>query len=292
MVNYRKQTGSALVLFINYFKLCPTSMLDEELFKKRRVKLSKYKLASKLWLGMLVLMVALLLAACGDPTATPAPTATPVPPTATSAPPTATPAPTTARATTTPVAATTAAPAGGVAAGTPVAGSSTPVSGGSLNLSLPAISGATEIPVDAGLVATLAKQQGLSTAALKFYASDDSPDKLATSADTIITGTGYKFGLPGVEKPLNQGGVVVGFYQKAGSPDILMAVADPSTFTSGFAIPGISADVLKGFVEQLNGKKSVLILVAAPDLLTALLGATSGGGASGSAGATPSATPK
>lgn len=251
--------------------------------------MSKYrnkKLAAKTGLGILVLLVSLLLVACGESTATPAPTATAVPPTATPVPPTATPVPATTVAATT-VAATTAAAASGA---TTTAASSSGSASGAVTLTLPAISGATEIPVDTSLIDSLAKQQGLSSAALKFYASDDPTAKLAANADTAITGTGYKFGLPGVDKPLDQGGVVVGFYQKTGAPDILMAVADPSTFTTGFTIPGVSADVLKGFTDKLNGKKSVLILVAAPDLLSVLLGATSGSGTSGSGSTTPVAT--
>lgn len=217
----------------------------------------------------LFLILALTLSACGEATATPVPTATPIPPTSTPVPPTATPVPPTATSVPTATTAASAAPGGGSGATGTTPGST------SATITLPTIAGAQEIPVDQTLVTQIAKQQGLSSAALKFYVSDDTPDKIGETADTTLTGNGYKFGLPGVDKPINQGGIVIGFYQKSGAPDILMAAADPSTFTGQFSIPGVSQDLIKQFTSQLNGKKSVLILIAAPDLLQALLGAAS-----------------
>src|SRR5689334_20417427 len=99
-------------------------------------------------LMVIIFLVALGLSACGDPTATPVPppTATPAPPTATAAPPTATPVPATPTPTeirlvdATPTRVPTTAP------------TTTTSATGSGNLSLPNISGATEVKVDPALL--------------------------------------------------------------------------------------------------------------------------------------------
>ncbi len=236
-----------------------------------------------------MLLVALLLAACGEPTATPVPPAT-----ATTAPTTT--APTTAAPTTAP--ATTAAPATTTAVATTVAATTarpaTTAAAGSTTLTLPTFSGTSEIALDAAIAKEILKQlPGVSDAAIKFYASTDDADTVAATVDKALVGAGYKFGLPGSSAPSKQGDAVVGFYVKPGAPDLLLAVgpvpADPSNIGASLNIPGISPDAAQKLVDQVKGKKSLLFIIGANTLLQGLLGAASGSGTATTAAATTAA---
>lgn len=228
----------------------------------------------KRWYVTLVagLLMALVLVACGEATATPVPTPTPVPPTATVA-------PTNSQA--------------GSTGGTTVGG----------NVKLPAISGATELKLDATTLNEVGKQLNtiglsLSNADLKLFVSDDDADKLATNTDTALTGAGYRFSIPGQAKPLKQGDSTAGFYGKAGESDVFFTSipipSDPSTLSSSLNLPGVDKATVDKLVDQIKGKKSLLLVIAAPDLLNKLLAAfaSGGGGAGPNGGASvPIATP-
>jgi hypothetical protein len=219
----------------------------------------------------MLLVVALMLAACGD-----TPTATPVPPTATPIPPTATPIP----------------PTTVVAAGSSTGTAST--GGGATNgtATIPSISNATEIALDP-TIATLVGQQlpGLKNATVKLYVSNDSADKLSTTVDTAFTGAGYSFAFPGESKPILQGGAYVGLYSKTDGLDIIIAAADipsdPTQLATQLNLPGITPDLIQKIANQVQGKKSAVFVIAAPGLLQAIFSSLSG---TGSTSTTPDAT--
>jgi len=239
----------------------------------------QFKSKSVALLVSLMLMTALALAACGaDPTATPAPT------TAAATTVAATVAPTTAPTTVAPTKAATTAPATTVAATTAATAVATTAAtsattAATANLSLPAITGASELQLDASIVKEIGKVvPGLTNPTVKLYVSEDDAEKLANNADTILNGAGYKFGLPGSTKPAKQGDQVVGFYVKSGSPDILLASgaipANPDDLGRSLNIPGLDAAAIQKLTDQVKGKKSLMVLLAAPGLLQTLLGAT------------------
>ncbi len=223
----------------------------------------KMKLSSSKLLVLLTLAGTLILAACGDPTATPAPAPTPVPPTAvpataTAVPATATSVPTTAAAT--PTKAPTTAAATTVAA-TTAAGNP------SGNVTLPAISGTTEVALDPAITAELTKQ--LPGGAIKLYSSDDDPAKLGTNADATIIGAGYKFGIPNQTKPVKgDNEAYFGVYSKAGAADLVMITGlvpkTPAELTSGLGITGVNPADTQKLLDQLKGKKSTLFIIADP----------------------------
>lgn len=224
--------------------------------------------SKKLVLGtpvvILVLLVALILAACGDATNT---VSSPV----------ATAVSTTKAATTAAAGATTA------AATTAAAGAATAAAGASsAAVVIPNITGATEVKLDTAFSAELAKQiPGLTNPSIKLYVSDDEAQTLADNADVAFTGAGYKFGLPGMTKPTAQGDNIAGFYVKTGSADLLLAAgivpADAGDFNKALNIPGMTSDEAKKLAEQVKGKKSMLIIIAAPDLLQSMMAAAGSG---------------
>jgi len=137
---------------------------------------------------------------------------------------------------------------------------------------IPIISGATEVTLDAAFSTELAKQiPGLNNPIIKLYVSNDDAQKLADNADLAFTGAGYKFGLPGMTKPT--------FYVKTGSVDILLETgtvpADAGDFSKALNIPNMTTEETKKLTDQIKGKKSMLIIIAAPDLLESMMAAAS-----------------
>jgi hypothetical protein len=86
-------------------------------------------------------------------------------------------------------------------------------------------------------------------------------------------------------KPQTQGDSTFGFYTKTGALDLLTVVADPQKVfgaNSGTPVPGT-----ENIISQLQGKKSILLVVGANGMLQALMGSA---GASNTNNATSAAT--
>jgi hypothetical protein len=176
----------------------------------------------------------------------------------------------------------------------------TPTATAAATLTLPAIPGTTEIALDPAIRTEIVKQlpTQLKDAAFKLFVSDDASDKVAGGADTALTGAGYKFGIPGQTKPVEQSGTYAGLYTKTGSPDLLFAITAVPTDTTqlnNLNIPGITAADAQKFLDQVKGHKTLVIVIGAPNLLqslTQLATATSGAtpAAATPAAATPVAT--
>lgn len=238
-----------------------------------------------------LLVVTLMLAACGDQTATPVPATTA--PASTAAATTAV----TTRAAATTAAATSAATTS--VATTAAATTSAAATSAADTIQLPAIAGLKEIELDAAFKAEIGKQTPqLQNFAIKGYVSDDSDEKVAASLDTALTGAGYKYALPGATKISKQGDSYFGLYAKAGALDLLVAVqqipADPAKLADG-PTPGVSQEVIQKFVDQVKGKKTFISIIGSKDILKAVANgratSTETAAATTAAGTTAAATP-
>ena len=173
----------------------------------------------------------------------------------------------------------------GMMTGTAMASGTPAMMTGGAAGSFPTISGATEVPADSSVAPALAQQLGtvgVKPNAVKFYVSDNEAAALATTADTAITGSGYKFGLPGFNKPLTLPGAsnTIGLYSVAGQPDLLMLIAavptDPTKVNSTFLLPGLDAATDQKIVDALKGHKSAMILLSGTNLQQAILALVTG----------------
>ncbi len=198
----------------------------------------------------LLLGIIILLTACGDSPATPGPTATAVAP---------------------------------VATGQSGPTISATVSPGLLTIervNLPALTGATELTLDKTITAALEKQLsasglGLASLDLRLYASDDPVETLTANADSSLTKAGFKFGLPGQTKPLKQGEQFGGFYNGPGGVDVIFTALPISAVDTSLNLanppPGVDKAAAERLREQLKSKKSVVVVLAGPELLAKLL---------------------
>lgn len=224
--------------------------------------------------GVGIVLVTLLLAACGDPTATPIP-ATTAPATtavaATTAATTAATATTTAAATTAP--ATTAPATTTTTATTSAAATTLPAQ----TLALPSIAGLKEVEVDATLKAELGKQlPPLPNFVIKLYVSDDTSDNVSTTLDKALTDTGYQFAIPGATKPTKQGEAYSGLYTKAGALDLLTAVGAVPDNSADLSGSSMNQAVAQKLYDQLKGKKTLVFVVGANDILKAMAASRTG----------------
>ncbi|NWJ98743.1 MAG: hypothetical protein HXX20_23605 [Chloroflexi bacterium] len=273
-------------------------------------------LSSSSFMLLSIGLIALVLVACGDSTTTPSPTAvaattaavrTTVAVTTTAAVRTTAAVTTTAAVRTTSAAttaaqssATTAAVRTTSAATTTQSSAATTPSVAASKLTLPAISGATQIEVDPAILQDFTKQ--LPGGDLKMYASDDVSDKLFTNVDKVVTGEGYKFNIPGQTAAVKgDGGGYIGIYTKTGAPDLIIFTGDvpqdDQQTNSSFSVPGLNAADSKKLADQFKGKKTVAFILVDPTstlsgMMIALMSFTPGaGGASSTSnpGQSPSA---
>jgi superoxide dismutase len=217
-----------------------------------------------------MLLVSLMLTACGgNATTTPVPAATAKATTvaATTAVSTTakatTVAATTAKATT--VAATTVAAT--TAKATTVA--ATTAASSKSAVTLPTITGATEIALDPALSAELSKQTDLSNPVIKFYVSDDAADKLADNANSTITGAGW---ITMQDKPEKQkDNSFTDYYVKMGFDDILLIsqlVPVSATTNDLSKLFNVTVAEAQKLADQVKGKKSMVLLAFLPDTTT------------------------
>lgn len=139
---------------------------------------------------------------------------------------------------------------------------------------LPSIPGTSVVQLDPELLASTARLvPGVSNPTVQMFASDNTPDKLAADTDTSFLGAGYKFVFPGISKPSKLGITILGLYAKTGAPDILLSVTDVPTdvtlVSRSIGLPILSQASSQKYLDQVKGKKSVAILVAAIGVLQA-----------------------
>lgn len=228
------------------------------------------------------ILISLTLAACGD---SPKPTATTAPTTAAAT----TAASTTAVATT--VAATTAAPTTAAKTTTAVATTAVPTTvaktttapttaASTSGLVLPSFANTIEVSVPKELNAEVEKQlTGVKGVSLRVFGSTDDLATLTAGVEKSLGGAGYASLIPGTKGFEIQKENAYAAFSKAGSPDLLLAAADISTQAptgSNLGVPGLSAADAAKFATELKGKKTMLLVMGAKDLMTALATAQTG----------------
>jgi hypothetical protein len=199
------------------------------------VKTKYFSPARPLLSGLLALLLALGLAACG------------------------------AENTPTPVAATpTANPAANVSGGT--------YSDGKLDLP-----GTTLLTIDPGVETALKGLLGSgvnpANMTLQIYGSDSETPVLGENADSALVKAGYVF------HDARQGGTAsklivnnnegAGAYTKAGGPDLIVYAREATALTAGGTPPGVDTTQYQKLITQLQGKKSVLIVLSGQNLFQA-----------------------
>ena len=188
----------------------------------------------------LVLLAGVLMA-CGDPTATP--------PVATTA------ASTTASATT-------------------AASATTGQTQAATEFTIPAVADLTEVTslpqADMNLLGQNAQRMAsaMPSLAFKIYVSDDERNLVTTNLDKALMGADYKAALPGQPRQMARGNGSISFYTKTGSPDLQVNITDgpttvaPPAANSGMTPPTEFTDLLN----LLKTKKTAVIIYAAPGL--------------------------
>lgn len=108
---------------------------------------------------------------------------------------------------------------------------------------------------------------------LQIYASDSETPVLGENADTALTKAGYVFhdvrnGT--ASKMIVNGNEGAGAYTKAGAPDVVLYARESSALTGGGTPPGVDASKYQNLVSQIQGKKSVLIVLSGTNLFQGL----------------------
>jgi len=162
------------------------------------------------------------------------------------------------------------------------------------SFSLPTISGLTEITVDPDVLqaarASISTLPATANLTVKIYGSNDDVQTTAANFDAAVLKEDYKSSLPPSLKSTVNQGVIADIYSKPGAADIVAGTfATPTTTqdlikTSGVRMSTASAQKI---LDQLQGKLTMTLLIAAPDLLQIATGGSSGG----SGTATPSDFP-
>jgi hypothetical protein len=109
--------------------------------------------------------------------------------------------------------------------------------------------------------------------ALQIYASDNETPILGENADSALVKAGYVFHdvRNGSDTRLIvNGNDGAGAYTKAGGPDVILYAREANALTGGGTPPGIDATQYQKLVAQLQGKKSVLIVLTGTNLFQAL----------------------
>ena len=109
--------------------------------------------------------------------------------------------------------------------------------------------------------------------ALQIYGSDNETPILGENADSALVKAGYVFHdvRNGSDtKLIVNGNDGAGAYTKAGGPDVILYAREASALTGGGTPPGVDATQYQKLVAQLQGKKSVLIVLTGTNLFQAL----------------------
>ncbi|MBN9386934.1 MAG: hypothetical protein J0I20_02685 [Chloroflexi bacterium] len=148
------------------------------------------------------------------------------------------------------------------------------VSGGTYNNGKLDLPGTTLLTVDPGLDTALKGLLGPginpSILTLQIYGSDSEPPILGENADSALVKSGYVFHdvRGGTDSKLiindSEG---AGAYTKAGGPDLIVLARDAASFTSNGTPPGVDTTLYQKLTAQLQGKKSVLIVMSGQNIV-------------------------
>lgn len=190
-----------------------------------------------------LMLLASVLMACGDPTATPA---------------VATTAASTTSATT--------------AASTTAASATTAPAQTTTQFTIPAVADLTEVTTlpqsDMNLLGQAAQRMSsaMPSLAFKIYVSDDERNLVTTNLNKALTGADYKAALPGQPREMARGNGSVSFYTKTGSPDLQVNITDGPTTIAPPAANSAPPAEFTDLLNLLKTKKTGVIIYAAPGL--------------------------
>ena len=136
-----------------------------------------------------------------------------------------------------------------------------------------------EIAVDPAIQAGFAKQLGsVSDLSIKMFVSDNAPEDIATTTNSGLLKTGYKFALPDHTEIYKRDGghTYNGGYSKAGSPDlVLQVVILPDDITeldqhwTELNLPAMGPASEAKIQATIKGHKALVILISGTDLIKA-----------------------
>ncbi len=179
------------------------------------------------------------------------------------------------------------------------AGSSGSASVGAGKLNLPDTTAVTLDPTLQSVLKSFLTPANSNTPdlALTIYASNDEPPTLGENVDKALIAAGYTFhdvrGSNDTALTIrDQDGA--GAYIKSGMPDLIIEARESGALTDTSAMPpGVSADVYQKMVDQIKGKKSVLIVLGGTNLYQSIINAKNNTtvGATFDTGATPTPGP-
>lgn len=138
------------------------------------------------------------------------------------------------------------------------------------------IAGLSSVSLSQAMAQNVASKIGATTgsnAQFNLYTSaTDDPTALASQLDSTLSNAGYKFALSDVNKQFQQGNLWVGLYSKSGSPDLLTVTGDPTAFKAAAQTTNTT-----NLDSLLNGQKSVVVIVSAPNLSSSILSSPASG---------------
>ncbi len=137
-----------------------------------------------------------------------------------------------------------------------------------------------EITVDPAIQAGFAKQANtVSDLSVKMFVSDATPDDIATTTDSGLIKSGYKYNLSSQTSiyKLDDNQSYLAAYMKTGTADLLLVVGtlsdDPATLANNLQplkIPGLDQANTAKFMATVKGHKTLIVLVSGTDLVKAL----------------------
>lgn len=138
----------------------------------------------------------------------------------------------------------------------------------------------TEIAVDPAIQAAFVIQvSSVTDLSVQMFVSDTAPEDLATTTESALLKTGYKFALSDHTQiyKVSNGHSYAGAYAKTGEQDLVLGIGtltdDQAQLASNLQelnIPGLAQADSTKFLAQIKGHKTLMLLVSGTGLLKAL----------------------
>jgi hypothetical protein len=161
-------------------------------------------------------------------------------------------------------------------AATPTTNPAANVSGGTYTNGKLDLPGTTLLSMDPGVETVLKGLLGAgvnpANLTLQIYGSDAETPILGENADSALVKAGYVFHdvrQGGASKLIVNNNEGAGAYTKAGGPDLIVYAREAAAMTGGGTPPGVDATQYQKLMAQLQGKKSVLIVLSGQNLFQA-----------------------
>lgn len=162
-------------------------------------------------------------------------------------------------------------------------------------LALPTISGVTKVTLDQNtqeqINKVLSKNTGYnfgSDFVVQVYGSDQNSTATASTLNTAMTGAGFQLNSATLSRPVFPNATVSAFYSKTNQPDVFANVL-PMPQDLNATIQNLDSETSQKILTQLQGKQSIVFILAAPDLISRLGQASQG--SQGTSQTSPTASP-